>query len=121
MSPDSACSNSRSAANGLVCSGKLRPGSARIAFMFNPDTSTCFEFFMPVIETAALSFGMQVIAVPIRATVDIDPALASFARQPNGGLMLLAGSFTRLHQKLITGLAGRYRLPSISNSADFAK
>jgi putative ABC transport system substrate-binding protein len=76
---------------------------------------------MPVIETAVLSFGMQIIAVPIRASVDIDPGLASFTRQPNGGLMLLAGSFTRLHQKLITDLIGRYRLPSISQSADFAK
>jgi ABC-type uncharacterized transport system substrate-binding protein len=100
---------------------EIAPGLARIAVMFNSDTSPYFQFFMPVIETAAISFGMQVIAAPIRTTIDIDPALASFSRQPNGGLMLLSGSFTRLHQKLITDLAGRYRLPSISNSADFAK
>jgi hypothetical protein len=36
-------------------------------------------------------------------------------------LMLLAGTFARLHQKLIADLAGRYRLPSIGTSASFAK
>jgi putative ABC transport system substrate-binding protein len=47
--------------------------------------------------------------------------LASFARQPNRGLMLLGDSFTRLHQELIADLAGRYRLPSIAPAYDFAK
>jgi putative tryptophan/tyrosine transport system substrate-binding protein len=48
--------------------------------------------------------------------------LASFARQPNGGLMLRVGSFLRPHLKLIADLAGRYRLPSIgAGTAGFAK
>jgi putative tryptophan/tyrosine transport system substrate-binding protein len=68
---------------------------------------------------------VQAIAGPVRATADIEPALASFARQPNGGLMLLVGSFLRLHLKLIADLAGRYRLPSIGagrvERAGFAK
>src|SRR5262249_27661861 len=100
---------------------EIAPGLAQIAFMFAPDTTPYFQYFMPVIENAALSFGMQIIAVPIRATIDIDPALSSFVRQPNGGLMLLGRSFTLLHQKLITDLAGRFRLPSISNLQNFAK
>jgi putative ABC transport system substrate-binding protein len=89
--------------------------------MFNPETAPYFKFFMQVIETAAPSLGVQVIDVPVGGSADIEPALARFARQPNVGLMLLGSSFTRLHLKLITELAGRYRLPSISNDADFAK
>jgi putative tryptophan/tyrosine transport system substrate-binding protein len=64
---------------------------------------------------------VRAIAVPVRAVADIEPALESFARQPNGGLMLWASSFTRLHRKLIGDLAGRYRLPSIGGDTDFAK
>jgi len=99
----------------------VAPGLARVAIMFNPDTSPYFEFFMQVIEAAAPSLSVQVIAVPIRAAADIEPALASFARQPNGGLILLGGSLARLQLKLIADLAGRYRLPSIGTDPGFAK
>ena len=89
--------------------------------MFNPDTAPYSKFFMPVMEAAATSLGVQLIATPVRAAADIEPALAGLARQPNGGLMLLGGSFERLHLKLIAELAGRYRLPSIGPQAGFAK
>jgi hypothetical protein len=89
--------------------------------MFNPDTAPYSKFFMPAMEAAATSLGVQLIATPVRAAADIEPALTRFARQPNGGLTLLGDSFTRLHQTLIADLAGRYRLPSIAPSTDFAK
>jgi putative tryptophan/tyrosine transport system substrate-binding protein len=95
---------------------EVAPGMGRVAVMFNPDTAPQSKFFMPVIEAAAQSLGVQAIAMPVRTTVDIEPALASFARQPNGGLMLPG----EMHQKLIANLTGRFRLPSISGASDFA-
>jgi putative tryptophan/tyrosine transport system substrate-binding protein len=100
---------------------EIAPGLARIAVMFNPETAPYSRFFMPVIEAAAIILGVQVIAAPVRATPDIEAALVDFARQPNGGLMMLSDSFMRLHQKLIVDLAGRHRLPSIASGFDFAK
>jgi putative ABC transport system substrate-binding protein len=100
---------------------EIAPGLARVAFMFNPDTAPYSKFFMPVMEAAATSLGMQLIAETIGAPAEIEPALTRFARQPNTGLMMLGDSFTRLHQKLIADLAGRYRLPSVAGSIDFAK
>jgi putative ABC transport system substrate-binding protein len=100
---------------------QVAPGLARVAVMFNPDTSPQSKFYMQAIEAAAASLGVQAIAVPVRATADIDPALASFARTPNGGLILTTDSFTQLRLSLIADLAGRYRLPSIVSSANFAK
>jgi putative ABC transport system substrate-binding protein len=100
---------------------EIAPGLTRIAVMFNPDTAPYFKFFMQAIETAAPILGVQVIAAPVRAAAEIEPALAGFTRQPNGGLLLFGDSFARLHQKLIVDLAGRFRLPSISTTADFAK
>jgi putative ABC transport system substrate-binding protein len=100
---------------------QLAPRLARIAFMFNPDTAPYARFFTPVIEAAATSLGVQLTTAPVRAAADIETALALFAGQPNGGLLLQGDSFTRLHQSLIADLAGRYRLPSIAPGPDFAK
>ena len=97
------------------------PGLARVGVMFNPDTSPYFMSFMQEAEAAAPSLGVQVIAAPIRAAADIEPAFAHIARQPNGGLMLMASSFTRLHLKLIADLAGRNRLPSMGSDTGFAQ
>src|SRR5262249_40417081 len=97
------------------------PRLTRVAFMFNPDTAPYSRFFTPVIEVAATSLGVQLTTAPVRAAADIEAALALFARQPNGGLLLQGDSFTRLHQSLIADLAGRYRLPSIAPGPDFAK
>jgi putative ABC transport system substrate-binding protein len=90
------------------------PGLERVAIMFDPETDPYWRFLMQAIESAAPSLGVQAIAVPVRATADIEPMLATFARQPNGGL-------ARLHKKLIADLAGRYRLPSIGTGAGLAK
>jgi putative ABC transport system substrate-binding protein len=97
------------------------PGLARVAVMFNPDTSPQSKFFMQAIEAAAPTLGVAAIAVPVRATADIEPAVERFASRPNGGLILPTDTFTRLRQKLIVDLAGRHRLPSIAANADFPK
>jgi len=100
---------------------EVAPSLERIAIFFNPDTAPQFKFFMQAIEAAASSRRVKAIAVPIRASSDIETAIASFALQPNGGLMVYGDSFTRLHTALIADLARRYRLPSIGTAADFAK
>src|SRR5438128_9122910 len=61
---------------------------ARVAVLFNPDTSPQSKFFMRSVEATATSLGVQAVTVPVRTTPDIEPALESFARQPNGGLIL---------------------------------
>jgi putative ABC transport system substrate-binding protein len=80
------------------------PGLARVAVMFNPDTSPLSKFFMQAIEAAAASLGVQAIAAPVRATADIELVLESFARQPNGGLILTSDTFTILRGSLIANL-----------------
>ena len=39
--------------------------------------------------------------------------MEAFAREPNGGLMVLPDNFTQVHRELIIALAARYRLPAI--------
>jgi len=86
--------------------------------MFNPDTSPQTKYFLRAIETAAASLGLQVIATPVRSAADIEAAIESFARAPNGGLILPTDSFTSLHRKLIADSANRFRIPTISGISD---
>jgi putative ABC transport system substrate-binding protein len=97
------------------------PGLSRVAVMFNPDTSPQSKFFMRAIDAAAPSFALQAIAVPVRTTAEIEPALESFAHQPNGGLIVPTDTFLRLRQMLVADLALRLRLPSIAADPDFPK
>ena len=56
--------------------------------MFNPDTSPQSKFFVRSVENAASVLGVQATSLPVRSTADIEPTFESFARQPNGGLIL---------------------------------
>ena len=96
------------------------PQLARIAVVFNPDTSPQSKFFMRSVETGARSLGVEAIALAVRNTAEIESAFENFARQPNGGLILPTDTFTRIRQKLITELAGRLGLPSVSPVDDYA-
>ena len=80
---------------------EIAPGLKRVAVLFNPDTTPYFKFFLPVFDAAAPSLGVRVITLSVLTQSDIEPALTEFAREPNGGLMLLGDSFTRLHHKEI--------------------
>jgi ABC-type uncharacterized transport system substrate-binding protein len=100
---------------------EIAPSLARVAVMFNPDTSPQSKFFMRSVETAAPSHGVQAIAAPVRTTTEIEAALEDFSREPNGGLILPTDTFTRLRSKLIAELSERHRLPSISSWDGFAR
>jgi putative ABC transport system substrate-binding protein len=100
---------------------EMAPDLARVAIMFNPDTAPQAKFFMRSIEAAASSLRVQPVVLPVRATTDIEPAFESFARAPNGGLILTTDPFTYLRQQLIADLATRYHLPAISWDPAFPK
>jgi len=100
---------------------QIAPGLARVAVMFNPDTAPQSRFVMQSAETSAQAVGLRAIAVPIRSTAEIEPALERFAGEPNGGLLLPTDTFTRLRLELILDAALRLRLPAIGSTAEFAK
>jgi putative ABC transport system substrate-binding protein len=100
---------------------QIAPGLARVAVMFNPETAPQSKFFMQAAETAAQALGMRAIAIPVRASAAIEPALEHFASEPNGGLLLPTDTFTRLRDELIIDAALRRHLPAIGTGVDFAK
>jgi putative ABC transport system substrate-binding protein len=65
------------------------------------------------VQSAAPTFAVETVAMPIRSDAEIEAALAMFARQPSGGLIAIPDSFTVQHRDLIIALAAGYRLPAV--------
>ena len=66
-----------------------------------------------VIEKPAPELGLGATALGVRDATEIEHAIATFAEQPNGALIVLASPVTIRNRELIGGLCTRYRLPAI--------
>jgi putative ABC transport system substrate-binding protein len=62
---------------------------------------------------------VEVNAVGLRDAGEIERAVTTFARLPNGGLIVPGSSKANDHRELIVGLAARYQLPAIYSDRVF--
>ena len=65
------------------------------------------------IQQSAPSLGVEVSSIDIRDAGDIERALESVAREPNGGLIVTPGAPISDHRKVIFALANTNRLPAV--------
>ena len=56
---------------------------------------------------------MNVTVAGARDGVDLERAIAAAAREPNGGVIVLASAVTNAHRHEVLELAARHRLPAI--------
>jgi putative ABC transport system substrate-binding protein len=94
---------------------QMAPGLARVALMFHPDTPQA-KLWLGAVESAGPLIGVNVIAMPVRDTGEIERGISRFASESNGGLIQPTDGFLNLNNRLIADLATRHRLPSISAS-----
>jgi len=59
------------------------------------------------IQAVAPSFGVELSPIDLRDAGEVERALAAFARNQNGGLIVTAGGMTLIHRELIIALAAR--------------
>jgi putative tryptophan/tyrosine transport system substrate-binding protein len=85
----------------------------RAALIFNPVTAPFAPRFWPSIESAAASFGLATTKIPIHNAAEIEAGLAAFAREPDGGLVVLPDVSTLQNRDLIIALAARHQLPTV--------
>jgi putative ABC transport system substrate-binding protein len=100
---------------------EIAPRVARVALLFNPVTAPYAEYFLNPLKAAALSFGVEAIAAPVRATSELESVVAAQAREPNSGLIVTPDSFTHVHRAEITSLAARYGLPAVYPFRQFSE
>jgi putative ABC transport system substrate-binding protein len=100
------------AAKWLELLKQIAPQVTRVAVIYdltNPETKE----YLPVIEAAARSFGVQVSISVVRNAAEIERAIEEFTREPNGGLIPLPTPLMAVHRDLIISLAARHRLPNV--------
>ena len=90
---------------------EIAPRVNRVAFLFNPATAPFAEVYLSPFKAAAAPIGVEAITAPVHDT--LETVVAAQAREPNGGLIMMADSFLNARRAEITSLAARYRLPAI--------
>jgi ABC-type uncharacterized transport system substrate-binding protein len=93
---------------------EIAPGLARVALLGNPRIpGTTYDYFLRSAEAAAPSLGIVLLPSPVASAADIQRAVETLARGPDGGLVVPPSNTTVLHRDLIIALAARHRLPAV--------
>jgi putative ABC transport system substrate-binding protein len=91
---------------------QVAPGVTQVAVLRDTSSSAGVGQFA-VIQAVAPSLGLEVSAIKVGDARELDRAVAAFAREPNGGLVVTAGPLTVVHRDLIVTLAARHKLPTV--------
>jgi putative ABC transport system substrate-binding protein len=97
---------------------EIAPRLERAAFIANPKT-TVYDYFLRSAKELARSLGIELVPSQVETAADIEHAIVTFARAPDGGLFVPPDSTTILHRDLIIKLAARYRLPAVYTATYF--
>jgi putative tryptophan/tyrosine transport system substrate-binding protein len=98
---------------------EIAPRTVRMALLFNPVTSSPLQFYMPTIQAAASSLGIDISAAPVRAKDKIEGLISGQARNSGTGLIVMPDVFNARNSDLIISLAARYRVPAIYFNAPY--
>ena len=65
---------------------------------------------------ARRQFGVEISPIGVGNSEEIERGITAFAREPNGGLIVLALPTTVINRNLIIRLAAQHRLPAVYNA-----
>jgi putative ABC transport system substrate-binding protein len=92
----------------------IAPGVNRVAMMFNPDTAPGGgKYYLGDFEAAARSSKVAPIAVRAQSDAEIETAVTSLGREPDGGLIVMPDFFMLNHVRPILLQAARNNVPTI--------
>jgi putative tryptophan/tyrosine transport system substrate-binding protein len=92
---------------------EVAPNVKRAALLFNPATAPFANLFWRPIEVVGPSFSITPVLMAARNTDELERMTEEFAREPDGGLMVVPEVSTVNHRGLIIALAARHRLPAV--------
>jgi ABC-type uncharacterized transport system substrate-binding protein len=90
---------------------EIAPRLTRAAFIANPKT-TAYDYFVRSAKVVASSLAIELSPSPVETAADIERVVVSFARLPDGCLILPPDTTSILHRHLIVTLAAEHRLPA---------
>jgi putative ABC transport system substrate-binding protein len=92
---------------------EIAPHVDRVVLLYNPTTAPYAEYYRSPFKAAAASSAVEVIVAPVHNMSELESVIATHARAPNGGFIVMTDSFMTAHRAEIASLAARYRLPAI--------
>jgi putative ABC transport system substrate-binding protein len=96
---------------------EVAPNITRFALVYTPGGPSS-EGVLRTIESLAPSAGARTTSIPATSAAQIEHAIDMFAREGNGGLMVLPGPSTGVQHELLIALALRHHLPSIYSTRE---
>jgi putative ABC transport system substrate-binding protein len=91
---------------------QIAPSVSRVGVIYDPATPSATGF-LPLIEAAGRSFGVDVFVHSVRDSNEIEGAISALAAEPNGGLIAMPSPLITGKRDLIISLANKSRLPTI--------
>ncbi len=99
---------------------QIAPNVTRAAILWDPTITAGIGQFA-VIQSVAPSLGVDVRPIKVGNTSEIERAIAAFASQPNGGLIVTASALAVIHSELINTLAAKHKLPAVASNRFFIR
>jgi putative tryptophan/tyrosine transport system substrate-binding protein len=92
---------------------EIAPRVERVALLFNPAQATTAEYYLNSFKAAAASLAVEIDTAHVRDASEIEVAITTLARAPNGGLAMVPDAFLGAHLMQIISPAARYQLPAV--------
>jgi putative tryptophan/tyrosine transport system substrate-binding protein len=97
---------------------EIAPRITRVAVIRDPAVAAQIGQ-LGAIQSAAPSLGVELHPVEPGDADEIERAVTGFARESNGGVIVLSGASSLAHRELIISLAARHRLPTVYSDRVF--
>ena len=91
---------------------EIAPHVTRAGLLRDPGNVAEIGLFGAV-RTAAPAMGIDTTPLTLREAGEIERGVAAFAREPNGGLIVLGSAGSVVHREQIITLAAQHRLPTV--------
>ena len=96
---------------------QIAPRVTRVAVIRNVTLAGGAQF--GAIQAVAPSLGTQLRPIDPSDAGELERAVADFAREPNGGLIVTGSVLAQFRRELIISLAARHRLPTVYSARMF--
>jgi len=98
---------------------EIAPGTTRVMVLREAD-SLPQEVLANAVADASVLLGIPLATASVREIADYEREIATFARAPGGGLVVLANPIVLINHEHIQNLAARHRLPALYTVPNFA-
>jgi putative ABC transport system substrate-binding protein len=89
---------------------EVAPRVARVGVLREPGSAGIGQW--AIIQAVAQSLGVELKPITLTNAAEIERAVSTFARTPNGGLVVVVSGASLVHRELLVALAARHQLPA---------